>query len=172
MQHSGALVAVFEDHRSAETAVRSLISAGLDTRQLSVAGRGFRTGEDRLGFYNVGDRIKFWGVRGEFWGCLWGLFSGGLFITIPVVGDMIVVGYLIGDMIAGVEGALVVSGRNALDEALHGIHVPAADVTQYKRDVRADGILVTVHGEADLTLRARIIQATLSPSRLELYPGG
>jgi hypothetical protein len=172
MQHVDALVAVFEDHRSAETAVKRLISAGLDTKQLSVAGRGFRTGEDRLGFYNVGDRIKFWGVRGEFWGCLWGLFSGGLFITIPVVGDMIVVGYLIGDMIAGVEGALVVSGRNALDEALHGIRVPAADAIQYKRDIKADGILVTVHGEADQMLRARAIQAPLNPSRLDLYGSG
>ena len=48
-------------------------------KNLSVVGKGYHTDEKVVGFYNTGDRIKFWGTRGAFWGGFWGLFFGGLF---------------------------------------------------------------------------------------------
>jgi hypothetical protein len=42
-------------------------------KNLSVVGKGYHTEEKVIGFYNVGDRVKFWGSRGAFWGGLWGL---------------------------------------------------------------------------------------------------
>src|SRR5665213_829308 len=88
------VIAVFADHQKAETAVKKLIAAGFEMKNLSVVGKGYHTDEKVVGFYNTGDRIKFWGTRGAFWGGFWGLFLCGLFMTIPVVGHVVVLGYL------------------------------------------------------------------------------
>jgi hypothetical protein len=92
METADAVIAVFADHQAAETAVKKLTAAGFEMKNLSVVGKGYHTEEKVVGFYNVGDRVKFWGKRGAFWGGLWGLFFGGLFMTIPVVGHVIVLG--------------------------------------------------------------------------------
>ena len=89
--------------KSAETAVKKLAGAGIDIKHLSVVGKGYHIDEKVVGFYNTGDRVKFWGKAGAFWGGLWG-WLGGLFLTIPVVGHVIVIGYL---------AAIVVSASRA-----------------------------------------------------------
>jgi hypothetical protein len=47
-----------------------------------------------IGFYNLGDRVKFWGKNGAFWGGIWSLFFGGVFLTIPVLGSVMVLGQM------------------------------------------------------------------------------
>ena len=74
----------------AEVAVKALATARFDIKDLSVVGKGYHTDEKVVGFYNLGDRVRFWGTRGAFWGGLWGLFFGGLFLTIPVVGHVVI----------------------------------------------------------------------------------
>ena len=61
-------IAVFPDHNSAEMAVKTLAASGFDMKNLSVVGKGYHSEEKVVGFYNIGDRIKFWGSRGAFWG--------------------------------------------------------------------------------------------------------
>jgi hypothetical protein len=51
---------------------------GDDLRRQSSAILQLISDRNSLGFYNAGDRIKFWGARSAFWGGLWGLFLGGL----------------------------------------------------------------------------------------------
>ncbi len=82
MRMDDTVVAVFPDHAEADAAVKKLTAAGFDMKHLSVIGKGYHTEEKVVGFYNMGDRVKFWGSRGAFWGGLWGLFFGGLFLTI------------------------------------------------------------------------------------------
>jgi hypothetical protein len=94
MEKSDTVIAVFPGHNAAEAAVKKLATAGFDMKKLSVVGRGYHTEEKVVGFYNIGDRITFWGIRGAFWGGLWGLFLGGLFVTIPAVGPVIFLGYI------------------------------------------------------------------------------
>ena len=86
----------------------------LRDEEFSVVGKGYHTDEKVVGFYNTGDRIEFWGSRGVFWGGFWGLFFGGLFMTIPVVGHVAVLGYLATVAVAGIENALVVGGLTPL----------------------------------------------------------
>ena len=93
MEKDDTIVAVFDDHQAAEAAVKKLAGAGIDIKHLSVVGKGYHIDEKVVGFYNTGDRVKFWGKLGAFWGGLWG-WLGGLFLTIPVVGHVIVLGYL------------------------------------------------------------------------------
>lgn len=63
MENPDTLIAVFDAHSGAETAIKSLTSAGFTMKQLSVIGKGYHTEENVVGFYNTGDRVKFWGAR-------------------------------------------------------------------------------------------------------------
>jgi hypothetical protein len=165
-----SVIAVFEDHQSAEAAVKKLAAAGFAMKHLSVVGKGYHTDEKVVGFYNDGDRIKFWGARGAFWGGLWGLFFGGLLLTVPVVGHVIVLGYLAAAVISGVEGAVVVGGLSAIGAALYGIGVPKDSVLQYEAQIKADGFLVIAHGPADEMERAKDILGSTGPLRLDTHP--
>ena len=60
-------VATFASHVCAENAVKALGKAGFDITQLSVVGRGYHVDEQVTGFYNRGDRLRFWGLRGALW---------------------------------------------------------------------------------------------------------
>src|SRR5579862_7791473 len=124
MNKSDSVIAVFADHDAAETAVKKLAEAGFEMKKLSVVGKGYHSEEKVVGFYNVGERVKFWGMRGAFWGGLWGLFFGGLFVTVPGVGPLVVLGYLAAMALGAVENAVVVGGLGALGAALYSIGVP------------------------------------------------
>src|SRR5664279_418993 len=152
-----SVVAVFADHNAAEMAVKKLTAAGFEMKNLSVVGKGYHTDEKVVGFYNAGDRIKFWGTRGAFWGGFWGLFLGGLFMTIPVVGHVIVLGYLATIALAGLENAAIIGGLSALGAALYSIGMPKDSVIQYETAVKADGFLVMAHGSTEEMARAKTI---------------
>jgi hypothetical protein len=169
MENPNSVVAVFDDHGAAETAVKKLSAAGFEMKNLSVVGKGYHTEEKVVGFYNAGDRIKFWGVRGAFWGGLWGLFVGGLFVTVPVVGQVVVLGYLATMAIGALETAAVIGGLSALGAALYGIGVPKDSVIQYEAALKAEGFMVMAHGTAQEMARAKTILGTNSPSILEVH---
>jgi hypothetical protein len=171
MQTTESVVAVFPDHEAAEAAIKKLTDAGFDMKQLSVVGKGYHTDEKVVGFYNTGDRVKFWGTRGAFWGGFWGLFFGGLFMTIPVVGHVVVLGYLATIAISAVENAVLVGGLSALGAALFSIGIPKDSVLQYETALKADGFLVMAHGTSDEVARAKTILGTASPSSLETHAG-
>jgi hypothetical protein len=169
MENADAVIAVFVDHNSAELAVKKLTAAGFAMQSLSVVGKGFHTEEKVVGFYNVGDRIKFWGARGAFWGGLWGLFFGGLFMTIPVIGHVVVLGYLAATAVSALESALTVGGLSALGAALYSIGMPKNSVIQYETAVKADGFLVMAHGTAPEIARARTILSATNPLRVDVH---
>jgi hypothetical protein len=171
MTTDDAVIAVFADHNAAEDAVKKLSASGFAMKNLSVVGKGFHSEEKVVGFYNIGDRVKFWGTRGAFWGGLWGLFFGGLFMTIPVVGHIVVLGYLAATAISAVESALMVGGLSALGAALYSIGVPKDSVIQYEAAVKTDGFLVMAHGSAEEIDRAKVILGAANPSRLSVHTG-
>ena len=171
MEQTDSAVAVFTDHDSAEAAVRQLAASGFDMKNLSLVGKGYHTEEKVVGFYTAGDRIKFWGCRGAFWGGLWGLFFGGLFMTIPVVGHVVVLGYLAAVVIAAVENAVLVGGLSALGAALYSIGIPRDSVIDYEAAVKADGFLVLAHGTAAEIARAKEILKTAAASDVAIHAG-
>jgi len=168
---SDTLIAVFADHNAAEAAIKQVAGSGFDMRNLSIVGQGYHTEEQVIGFYNTGDRIRFWGKRGAFWGGLWGLFFGGIFMTVPVIGQIMVLGYLAAVVASGIEGAIVVGGLSALGAALFGMGVPKDSVIQYETALKADQFLVTAHGGTDELARAKAILADTKPSSLQLHHG-
>jgi hypothetical protein len=166
-----SVVAVFSDHETAEAAVKKLAAAGFEIKNLSVVGKGYHTDEKVVGFYNFGDRVKFWGTRGAFWGGFWGLFFGGLFVTVPLVGHVVVLGYLATILIAAIENAVVVGGLSALGAAIYGMGVPKDSVIAYEAAVKADDFLVMAHGTADEMARAKAILGTTNATRVDLHSG-
>ena len=164
-----SIVAVFADHPHAEEAIKKLAQDGFDIKNLSVVGKGFHTDEKVTGFYNQGDRIKFWGTRGAFWGGFWGLFFGGLFVTIPVFGNLVVVGYLATAVIVAIENAVVVGSLSALGAALYGLGIPKNSILRYETEIKADGFLVMARGNAADMRRAKTILSALNPTTVELH---
>lgn len=165
------LIAVFASHEQAERAVKDLADAKFDMKQLSIVGKGYHTEESVIGFYNTGDRMKFWGKRGAFWGGLWGLFFGGVFLMVPVVGQVMVLGYLATVVASAIEGAVVVGGLSVLGAALSSIGVPRNSVLQYETALTADAFLLTVHGTEPELAGARTIVAAAGPTSIELHHG-
>ena len=169
MEKIDTVIAVFADHPAADAAVKKLTAAGFEMRNLSVVGKGYHTDEKVVGFYNAADRIKFWGKRGAFWGGFWGLFFGGLFMTIPIVGHVIVLGYLATIVMSGIESAVILGGASALGAALYSIGVPKDSVIEYEAAVKTDSFLVMAHGPEAEIARAKAILATVNPSRLDVH---
>jgi hypothetical protein len=165
------VIGVFTDHSNAESAIKKLAAAGFEMKNLTIIGKGYETDEKVTGFYNVENRMMFWGKRGAFWGGLWGLFFGGLFLTVPVAGQIVVLGYLGATIISGVETALIVGSLSVLGAALYSIGIPKDSVIAYETALKADEFLVMAHGSSEDMKRAQDILKNLQTSRLDLYQG-
>jgi hypothetical protein len=169
MKHSDVTIAVFSDHLTADAAIKALADSGFEMKNLSVVGQGYHTEEKVVGFYNIGERMAFWGARGATWGGLWGLFLGGLFITTPLVGPVIVLGYIATTIIVGIESAVIVGGLSAFAAALASLGVPKDTVIEYEEAIKTDNFLVMAHGPAEEMARAKSILANHKPSRLDIH---
>ncbi|MGB8869317.1 MAG: hypothetical protein WCC96_08750 [Rhodomicrobium sp.] len=169
MAETNTVVAVFPDHEAAESAVKNMADAGFDIKHLSVVGKGYHTDEKVEGFYNAGDRVKFWGSRGAYWGALWGWLAGALFITIPGAGGVVVLGYFAGIVLSTIEGAVVAGGLSALGAALYSIGIPKNSVIAYETALKADQFLVMVHGSSEEAARGKAILETLKPSSVHMH---
>ena len=71
-------------------------------RRLSIVGQGYHTDEQVVGYYNTGDRMKYCGKTGAFWGGFWGLLFGSAFFAIPGIGPILVAGPLVAWIVAAV----------------------------------------------------------------------
>jgi len=169
--NTDTVIAVFADHPAAEVAIKKLTTAGFEMKNLSVVGKGYHTDEKVVGFYNTGDRVKFWGIREAFWGGFWGLFLGGMFMAVPVVRQVVVLGYIATIVIAGIENAVIVGGISALAAALFSIGVPKDSVIQYETALKTDSFLVMAHGPAAEIARAKTILGTVNPTRIDVHSG-
>ena len=169
MTKNDALVAVFGDHQQAEAAVRMLADDGLDVKHFSIVGKGYHKEEKVLGFYNAGDRIMSWAGTGAFWGGFWGLFVGGIFMTVPLIGPVVVLGHFAARVFAAVEGAILVGGLGAIGGALFSLGIPKDSVIQYEAALKNDSFLLVAHGPVEEMARAKTILETASPTRLDVH---
>jgi hypothetical protein len=167
------VIATFDDHLKANAAVHKLIDSGFNMKNFSVVGKGYHTEEKIIGFYNVGDRMKLWGKYGAFWGAIWGLLFGGVFLALPVIGPVVVLGHLAVLVVAAiegvVEGAVVVGALSALGAALFNYGVPKDSVIKYEAVVKSDGFLVVGHGAADEMTRAHAILQDSDAKSLDMH---
>ena len=160
MSETNSVVAIYETHSQAEEAVKELQRAGFDMKKMSIVGRDYHTEEHVVGYYNVGDRMKYWGKQGAFWGGIWGMLFGFAFFAIPGIGPILVAGPLVAWIIGGLEGAVVVGGLSALGAGLYSIGIPKDSVVKYESALKSDKFLLLAHGTANEVARARDIMQT------------
>jgi hypothetical protein len=166
---SDTVLAIYRTQPEAEAAVRALQHASFEMRKLSIVGRDYHTEQDVLGYYNMGDRVRFWGKWGGLWGGLTGLLFGSAFLFIPVVGHVVVLGPLVSWIANGLAGAVVAGGLSAFGAALYSLGIPKDSILEYETALKADRFLLIAHGSAAEMEQARAILATTAPERLDVH---
>jgi hypothetical protein len=68
---TNAAIAVYDKHSEAEDAVKERQKSGFDMKKLAVVGKEYHTDDHVVGYYNAGDRMKYRGKQGAFWGGFW-----------------------------------------------------------------------------------------------------
>jgi hypothetical protein len=164
MTDTNAVIAVYDNHSAAEDAVKELRKSGFDVKKLSVVGKDYHTDEQVVGYYNAGDRMKYWGKVGAFWGGFWGLLFGAAFFWVPAIGPVLVGGPLVASVIAGLENAVVIGGLSAIGAGLYSIGIPKDSIVTYETAIKAGEYLVVAHGTADEAAEAKNILSTLKPT--------
>jgi uncharacterized membrane protein len=161
MSVMNSVVAVYDTHAKAEAAIKELQEAGVDMKSLSIAGKDTHTDEHVVGYYNAGDRMKYWGKMGAFWGGFWGLLFGSAMFAIPGIGPILVAGPLVAWIVGALEGAVVVGGVSAVGAGLFSIGVPKDSVIKYDVALKTDKFLLVVHGTPEAVDTAKhIIEGT------------
>lgn len=168
-EHS--VVAIYDTHAGAEAAVKLLQQDGIDMKQLSIVGKDYHTEEQAIGFYTSGDRMKFWGGRGIFWGSLWGMLFGSALFFIPAIGPIVAMGPIVGWIVGALEGAAVGGVAGVLVAALTSIGIPEDSVVKYEMEVKAGKFLVLARGSAEMIVQARTLLGTTGASQLHEYAG-
>ena len=161
MARENAVVAIYHTHVDAEAAVKELQKAGYDMTKLSIVGKDYHTEEHVTGYYSTGDRMKYWGKLGAFWGGIWGLLFGTAFFAIPGLGPILAAGPIVVWIVGALEGAVVVGGLDALAAGLYSIGIPKDSVLKYETALKTDKFLLIAHGSpAETTKAQQIFRAT------------
>lgn len=150
-------IAIFDTHELAADAVQDLQRGGLDMKRLSIVGRDYHTDEHVIGYFNAGDRARFFGKYGAFWGALAGVLIGSAFLVVPVVGHLVILGPFATTVVGALEGAVIGGGVSAIAGALSALGVPKNSVLRYETAIKADKYLLVVHGDETLQKQARDI---------------
>src|SRR5579884_3208831 len=142
-------------------------------KKLSILGRDYHTEEHAVGFYNAGDRVKYWGKLGAFWGTVFGILVAPAFFWIPGVGP-ILTGGIIGSILMGtVEGAAVGAavggGSGVLAAALTSLGIPKDSVIRYQANLKANKFLLVAHGTPAEAQRARAILGDTRASDVQVH---
>jgi len=169
MSDLNAVVAVYGTHVQAEEAILKLQHAGIDMTTLSIVGKDSYTDEHVVGYYNTGDRMKYWGKTGAFGGGFWGLLFGAAFFAIPGIGPVLVAGPLVAWIVGALEGAAVFGGVSAIGAGLYSMGIPKDSVVQYETALRTDKFLLLVHGAVSEVEKAKGILESTRPVHVSLH---
>ena len=169
MEKENAAIAIYDTHIQAEAAIKELQKSGIDMKKLSILGKDYHAEENVVGYYNAGDRMKFWGKLGAFWGGLWGLLFGSALFFIPGIGHIVALGPVGGMIVGALENAVIVGGLSALGAGLFSVGIPKDSIVKYETAVKADKFLVIVHGTGDEVTKAKEIIKTTDPVESEAH---
>ena len=167
--HKNTVIGLFGQHTQAENAIKELQQAGFDMKTLSIVGNGYHTQEDVVGYYTAGDRMKYWGKNGVFWGGIWGLLFGSAFFMIPGIGPLVAAGPIVAWIVGALEGAAVVGGVSAIGAGLYSIGIPKKSILQYESSLKAGTFMLVVHGTPDEVKRAEAILGTAGASEAHVH---
>ena len=171
MAEQNTVVALYNTHTEAEAAVKELQQSGFDMKRLSIVGKDYHTEEHIVGYYNTGDRMRYWGKLGAFWGGLWGFLFGSAFFLIPGIGPVLVAGPLVSWIVGALEGAAITGGLTALGAALYGIGIPKNSVLEYETALKSAKFLLIANGTAADVTEAKALLGRTTPTKIAAHQG-
>jgi hypothetical protein len=171
MSVHNSVVAVYATHAEADQAVKELQRGGFDMHKLSIVGKGYHTDEHVVGYYSTGDRMKYWGKVGAFWGGFWGLLFGSALFMIPGFGPVLAAGPVVAWIVAGLEGAVEVGALGAVGAGLFSIGIPKNSIVRYETALKTDQFLLIAHGSTAEVTQAKEIIETTHPVQYTVHAG-
>ena len=169
MSDNNAIVSVYSTHQDAQNAVNELQKGGFDMKKLSIIGRDYHTEQHVVGYYNTGDRVKYWGKLGALWGGVGGLLVGIAFFLLPGFGPVLVAGPLAVCLASAAEGAVVIGGLSVIGAALFNIGIPKNSILRYESALKADKFLLIAHGTLDEVQHASGIIRATAPDEIGVH---
>jgi len=170
MSNVSSIVAVYEERADAATGVLKLQKAGFDMSNLSIVGKEYFNEELSVGYYyNSGDRMKYWGKMGEFWGSIWDLLAGAAFFMVPGIGPILIAGPLTAGVVASLDGALMVNGSSVLGAGLYGLGIARNSIPRYESIVQADKVLLVATDTAEELMKAKDILRSTHPVEVDVH---
>ena len=166
---NNAVVAIYKSHAEAEAAVKELQHSGFDMEKLSIVGRDYHSEEQVVGYYTTGDRMRYWGKRGAFWGGVWALLFGSAFFWIPGLGALLVAGPLVTLVVGALESAVVIGGLTAIGAGLYSLGIPQDSVVRYETALKSDKFVLIAQGTEKETTQAREIICRTHPEASEQH---
>jgi uncharacterized membrane protein len=169
MSKENSVVATYPSHAEAEAAVKELQQSGFDMEKLSIVGRDYHTDEHVVGYYNAGDRMKYWGKLGAFWGGVWALLFGSAFFWVPGLGPLLVAGPLVAWIVGALEGAAVTAGLTVIGAGLYSIGIPKDSIVRYETAIKTGQYVLIAHGTASDVAHAQKVIGLTSPATTEQH---
>ena len=160
MPHSSVVVATYDDHVEVEKAMQALRQSGIDMQHVSLVGKE-QPGEALSGCYRLESEFRYCGTLSTFWGGIWSLLFGCAFFAIPSIGPVLVGGPLVSWIVEVLDRTIDAAGLSELGLALHRAGVPRASVLECEAALRANRLLLVVHGSTAETGRAgHVLEST------------
>jgi len=169
MSEHNVVVAIYNTHTEAEAAIKELTRASFNITKLSIIGKDYHTDEHVVGYYNTGDRMKYWGKLGALWGSVWGLFLGAGFFAIPGIGPVLIAGPLLGWVLGALEGAVLTGGVTAIGAGLYSLGIPKDSILKYEMALKSNQFILMSHGTAEEAAQVRKILRTTQPHDLDTH---
>ena len=157
MSDQNSVVAVYDNHVAAEHAVEELKRSGFDMKKLSIVGKDYHMDEHVVGYYTAGDRMRYWGKAGAFWGGIFGLLFGSALFWIPGIGPLVAAGPVVAWIVGALEEAAVVGAVSALGAGLYSMGIPNDSILKYEAAVKAGKFVLIAHGSPDKLSRAKTL---------------
>jgi hypothetical protein len=168
VSYKNSVIAMFDKRIEADSALKQLQLAHFDMKAVSIVGRKAWEEDHPFGFYTAGDRIKFWGSTGAFWGATLGLLFESAFFIFPEIGPLMAAGPVVSWMVAALEGAAVCGGLSAVGAALYSIGIPKTEILHYENSLKNGQFMVLLHGTPDEVTRAHTVLNNSLESQLYL----
>jgi len=67
MTKTNSVVAIYGNSHPSGGSSQGTPKVWCDMKKLSIVGKDYHTDENVVGYYNAGDRMKYWGKQGAFW---------------------------------------------------------------------------------------------------------
>jgi hypothetical protein len=155
VESHSTLVTVFREPQQAEHAWKKILLADVDSRQISVIGKGHHVDQQASGYFDSGrGEPQYWGRHRSFWNNLWQSLPGAAFLWVPDFGPLIIAGPMATAVIAELHRSPRQGTLGVVGESMLGMGIPAAVVDKYQAAVLADHLLFLAQLTRDEAARA------------------